>query len=63
MEMLINGNLIDKDNKTHTINPANNQIVDTVPAGSLDDMKNALKAANQAKNVINEMSSRKVSRL
>lgn len=63
MEMLINGNLIDKDNKIDIINPANNQIVDTVPAGSLDDMKNALKAANQAKNVINEMSSRKVSRI
>jgi lactaldehyde dehydrogenase len=63
MEMLINGELIDKHNKIKVVNPANNEIVDTVPSGSLEDMKNALEAANQAKKVISEMSSRKVSRI
>ena len=63
MEMLINGELIDKHNKIKVLNPANNEIVDTVPSGSLEDMKSALKSANQAKKVISEMSSRKVSRI
>ena len=63
MEMVIDGNLIDKEAKINIINPANNQIVDTVPSGSLEDIKNALEAANQAKKTINDMSSRKVSRI
>ena len=63
MEMLINGELIDKHNKIKVVNPANNEIVDTVPSGSLEDMRSALEAANQAKKVISEMSSRKVSRI
>jgi len=63
MEMVIDGRFIDKDNNINIINPANNQIVDTVPSGSLEDIKNALEAANRAKKVINEMSSRKVSRI
>ncbi len=63
MEMVIDGKLIDKDHKIKVLNPANNQIVDTVPSGSLEDIKTALEAANQAKKVINDMSSRKVSRI
>ena len=63
MEMVIDGKLIDKDHKIKVVNPANNQIVDTVPSGSLEDIKNALEAANQAKKTINDMSSRKVSRI
>jgi lactaldehyde dehydrogenase len=63
MEMLINGELIDKHNKIKVVNPFNNEMVDTVPSGSLEDMRNALEAANQAKKVISEMSSRKVSRI
>ena len=63
MEMLINGELIDKHNKIKVVNPVNNEIVDTVPSGSLEDMRSALQAANQAKKVISEMSSRKVSRI
>ena len=63
MEMLINGNLIDKEEKIDVINPANNQIVDTVPSGSVEDVKNALKAAYNAKKIINDMSSRKISRI
>ena len=63
MEMLINGRLIDKHNKIKVLNPANNEIVDTVPSGSLEDIKSALESANRAKKVISEMSSRKVSRI
>ena len=63
MEMVIDGKLIDKDHKIKVVNPANNQIIDTVPSGSLEDIKNALEAANQAKKTINDMSSRKVSRI
>ena len=61
--MVINGKLIDKDDKINILNPANNQIVDTVPSGSLEDIKQALESAYQAKSVINDMSSRKVSRI
>ena len=63
MKMVINGKLIDKDDKIDVINPANNQMVDTVPSGSREDIKNALIAANDAKKDIKEMSSRKVSRI
>lgn len=61
--MVINGKLVDKNDKINILNPANNQIVDTVPSGSLEDIKRALNAASQAKSVINDMSSRKVSRI
>jgi lactaldehyde dehydrogenase len=63
MKMVINGELVDKNDKINILNPANNQIVDTVPSGSLEDIKRALNAASQAKTVINDMSSRKVSRI
>jgi lactaldehyde dehydrogenase len=63
MKMVINGELVDKNDKINILNPANNQIVDTVPSGSLEDIKRALNAASQSKTVINNMSSRKVSRI
>jgi lactaldehyde dehydrogenase len=63
MEMVINGELVDKNDKINILNPANNQIVDTVPSGNLEDIKRALNAAHQATTVINDMSSRKVSRI
>jgi len=63
MEMVIDGKLIDKEDKIEIENPANNQIVDTVPSGSLKDVKNALEVANRSKKVISDMSSRKVSRI
>ena len=63
MEMVINGDLIDKDEKIKVINPANNQIVDTVPSGSIEDVKKALKASFEAKKIMNNMSSRKISRI
>ncbi len=63
MKMVINGKLVDRNNKIDILNPANNQIIDTVPSGSLKDIKEAIKSANQAKTVLNDMSSRKVSRI
>ena len=63
MEMLINGKLIDSEIKIEVLNPANNRTVDTVPSASAEDVKNALHAAENAQQVINSMSSRKVSRI
>jgi lactaldehyde dehydrogenase len=63
MKMVINGKLVDKNDKINIFNPADNQIVDTVPSGSLEDIKKAINAASRAKTVINDMSSRKVSRI
>nr|WP_319374223.1 lactaldehyde dehydrogenase [uncultured Methanobacterium sp.] len=63
MKMLINGNLIDKEEKIPVINPFNNQIVDHVPLGDAKDAQNAIHAANKAKKSMNEMSSRKLSRI
>ena len=63
MEMVINGKLIDKNDKINILNPANNQMVDTVPSGSVEDIKQALESANNAKVVLNDMSSRRVSRI
>ena len=63
MKMVINGKLIDKNDKINILNPANNQIIDTVPSGNLEDIKQALNSANHAKSALNNMSSRKVSRI
>jgi lactaldehyde dehydrogenase len=63
MKMLINGNLIDKEEKIPVINPFNNQIVDHVPLGDVKDAQDAIHAANKAKKSMNEMSSRKLSRI
>ncbi|NYB51483.1 MAG: aldehyde dehydrogenase family protein [Methanobacteriaceae archaeon] len=63
MEMLINGQLIDKKNKMPVINPFNNKIVDHVPLGDAEDAKYAIYAANTAQKHMAEMSSRKLSRI
>ena len=63
MKMLINGNLIDKKDKIAVINPFNNQTVDEVPVGDAKDARDAIDAANKAKKSLNEMSSRKLSRI
>lgn len=63
MQMLINGKLIDKEEKIAVINPFNNKIVDQVPRGDIADAKNAINAANKAKKSMRDMSSRKLSRI
>ncbi|MCK9150338.1 lactaldehyde dehydrogenase [Methanobacterium alcaliphilum] len=61
MEMLINGELIDLDEKIDVLNPFNNDIVGTVPLGNSEHIKKAINAANDAKIDLNNMSSRKIS--
>lgn len=63
MKMLIDGNLIDKDEKISVKNPVNSKVIDTVSQGSCEDAKNAVMAANRSKKVLQEMSARKVSRI
>jgi lactaldehyde dehydrogenase len=63
MKMLINGGLKDKDAKIGVINPYNNELVDKVPLGDVEDVKGAILAANQACKLMAEMSSRKLSRI
>ena len=61
MDMLINGKLIEKSEKIEIRNPFNNEIIDTVPQGSHEDVQNALIAANRAKKTLNDLSSREIS--
>jgi lactaldehyde dehydrogenase len=61
MKMLIDGNLIDKDEKIDVKNPVNNETIDKVPYGSIKDVNNALTAANKAKKIMAELTSRKIS--
>ena len=61
MDMLINGKLIEKSEKIEIKNPFNNEIIDTVPQGSHEDVQNALIAANRAKKTLNDLSSREIS--
>ncbi|MGC9517185.1 MAG: lactaldehyde dehydrogenase [Methanomicrobiales archaeon] len=61
MEMIINGVLKDKQEKIEVLNPANNDLIDTVPKGSREDAKNAISAANKAKSIMSNMSARKIS--
>ncbi|HEX7468505.1 MAG TPA: aldehyde dehydrogenase family protein, partial [Methanobacterium sp.] len=63
MKMLINGKSIDKTEKIEVRNPTNNLIIDEVPLGSREDAKEAVFAANRAKKVMRDMSSRKISRI
>ncbi|OEC86445.1 MULTISPECIES: lactaldehyde dehydrogenase [Methanobacterium] len=61
MDMLINGKLIDKPEKIEIRNPFNNKVIDRVPQGNHEDVKNALAAANRAKKTLNDLSSREIS--
>ncbi|MDP8226829.1 MAG: aldehyde dehydrogenase family protein [Candidatus Celaenobacter polaris] len=45
MKMLINGKWIDKDEKIEVKNPFNGEVIDTVPAGTPEDVKKAIDAA------------------
>lgn len=63
MDMLINGKLIEKPETIEIKNPFNNKIIDTVPQGNHDDVKNALDAANKAKKTLKYLSSREISEI
>ena len=45
MKMLINGHWIDKDKKIEVKNPLSGEVIDTVPAGTVEDVKKAIDAA------------------
>ncbi len=61
MDMLINGKLMDKPEKIEIRNPFNNEVIDTVPQGNHEDIKNALVAANKTKKIMSDLSSREIS--
>ena len=61
MKMLINGENYDKEEHKEILNPYNGEIVDTVPIANRNEVKKAVNAANQAKNLLTGMSARKVS--
>jgi len=63
MQMLIGGKFIDKNDKMEIKNPANNEIIDTVPLGSREDAKKAIVAANKAKKTMGNISARKISEI
>jgi lactaldehyde dehydrogenase len=63
MKMLIEGKLIDKNEKIAVKNPFNNEIIDYVPSGDAEDAKKAISAAAKATKSMKEMSSRKLSRI
>lgn len=45
MKMLLNGNWIDSDKKIDVIDPFDNSVIDTVPAGNATDVETALESA------------------
>ena len=61
MKMIINGEYVDKDEKIDIINPFDDNIIDTVPVATINDVKKAVNSANNAKPIINEMSAHKIS--
>jgi len=61
--MFINGELVNKDEKIDVLNPTDNSIIDTVPHGERGDAKKAIYAANDAKKIMKDMSSREISNI
>jgi len=63
MKMLINGQLIDKEEKIDVKNPFNNELVDRVPEGNRKDVLDAIIAAKNAKKAMNDLSAKKISEI
>lgn len=61
MKMLINGEYLDKEEHKNILNPYNGEVVDTVPIANRNEVKKAVKSANNAKKSLTAMSARKVS--
>jgi lactaldehyde dehydrogenase len=62
MEMIINGLPVSKFERFEVKNPLDDSIVGDVPLGSLQDVKNAINAANNAKKSMKSLSSREISK-
>ena len=45
MKMLINGKWVDKPEKINIVNPYDDTLVDTVQAGTVDDVNKAIESA------------------
>ncbi len=61
MEMLIDGEYVSDMDSENVINPYNGEIIDTVPISHLNNVDKAIEAANNAKEVLQEMSAFKIS--
>jgi glyceraldehyde-3-phosphate dehydrogenase (NADP+) len=47
MEMIIGGQLVDKDDKIDVLQPFDGSVVDTVPRGTAEDVDKAIAAAQK----------------
>lgn len=61
MDMLINGEHVSDMDREDVINPYNGEIIDSVPIAHLNNVDKAIKAANDAKELLQEMSAFKIS--
>ena len=61
MEMLINGEHVSDMDTSDVINPYTGEVIDTVPISHLNNVDNAIEAANNAKASLQEMSAFKIS--
>ena len=61
MDMLINGEHVSDMDREDVINPYNGEIIDSVPIAHLNNVDKAIKAANDAKESLQEMSAFKIS--
>lgn len=56
MKFYLAGQWLDRDNKIEVTNPANNEVIDTVPRASVDDVELALASAKQGADVMAALS-------
>ena len=61
MDMLINGEKFSNDDLCDVLNPYNGEVIDSVSIANLNTVDDAIRAANNAKKSIQEMSSFKIS--
>ena len=59
MKMLIGGKWIEKEKKIDVLNPYDNSLVDTVPYGTVDDIKQAIKMAQKGYEINRNLPSHK----
>ena len=61
MDMLINGEHVSDMDREDVINPYTGEVIDSVPIAHLNNVDKAIKAANDAKESLQEMSAFKIS--
>ena len=55
MKMLIHGKWVDKPEKINVLNPYDGNVLDTVPAGTVDDVKKAIESAAEGFTINRDM--------